>query len=202
LSRYTRYYQRHRDEQLRKSRDYYSKHREQLLEKQRQRRREKHYGAVIKAYEDLIKKSREPIDLTEAEKLVFVAGIVDGEGTITIEKNTNSRFSAGFALHPILTISNTDRKLIEFCKKALKLPHEITRHIKGQRRKDSWRIDVTKKETVLKKLIALRPYLITKSQQADLVMEYCLRRLHTQRGYDKGDLEILAKVRKLNQRGV
>lgn len=166
------------------------------------RRRERKYGAILAEYRSRIDNSRKTHPLTEMEKLAYVAGIVDGEGTITIERMTHPRFSAGFALHPILTISNTDKKLIEFCKKALNLLHAITRHIKGPRRKVSWRIDVTKKETVLEKLLALRPYLITKSKQADLVMEYCLRRLHTQRKYDAEDLEILDKIRKLNRRGV
>lgn len=201
MSRYKRYYERNREELVRKSKNYYHKHREQLLEKQRQQRRERNYGVSIKNFEDLIRKSRESKELTEREKLAFVAGVVDGEGTITIERLTHTRFSKGFALHPILTISNTDRNLIEFCKEVLKLPNQITRHVKGTPRKDCWRIDITKKETVLKLLITLRPFLITKSRQANLLMEYCLRRIHTQRKYDEGDLDIFAKVRTLNKRG-
>lgn len=201
MSRYQQYYQRHRDEMRRKSRNYYNKHREQLLQKQHQRRRERNYGSIIKAYEDLINKSRQSIELTEKEKLAYVAGIVDGEGTITIERLLDVRFSDGFALHPILTVSNTDRQLLEFCKKILKLPNMITSHKKGQGRKDSWRIDITKKETVLEILIVLRPYLIVKRKQADLIMDYCFRRLHTQRKYDERDLEIFSSIRKLNRRG-
>lgn len=103
-------------------------------------------------------------------QLAYLAGIIDGEGSIGIEKLSpyKSRKKTYYAAR--LCIINTDIALIHWLKENFTggswnerkvLPH--------QKRCYRWHIFGTNLERLL---IAVRPYLIIKTKQADCVIQF------------------------------
>ena len=141
----------------------------------------------------------------EAVLLSYLAGIMDGEGTIRIgasnppEKHPdwNTKYYAS------ISIGMTDKRIIEmFVKKfGTKLRQECVPN-----RKIVYRWGTSGNEAVPKILRELLPYLIVKKQQAELVIKFCETRKVT--GFRRNQKlpikellrreEFYKKVKKLN----
>jgi len=105
-------------------------------------------------------------------KLAYIAGIIDGEGTISVFR---SRFSA-LGVQPFISVKNTNKELMDFLYK------EIGGHVRKDKKdkphyKDRWYWRINGFCDVYCLLKALQPYLIIKKKQAEKVMEICEKRL-------------------------
>lgn len=144
---------------------------------------------------------------------VWLAAMIDGEGTITLQRTGKRRVSTGeMGLQPIIIVSNTNQAVIE----ASRIYVEnlgVNPYIKSQsyeRLQRGWKpefkLQVTGLTKVPKVLEAIRPYLCGKLAQADLVLEFCRSRISKGKPkgfvYDDRELEILRAIRGLNARGV
>jgi len=140
--------------------------------------------------------------------LAYIAGIIDGEGTIRIHKSKpytknkhkNYSYSAGIGVGmvekviPLLLQEVFGGALNEEC-----VPD----------RRSIWRWQVSGRMSVYKILEEIAPYLIVKYEQAQAVMEFC-KDWHTpfnrQLGLDSQELQrredAYQKLRKLNSVGV
>jgi DNA-binding CsgD family transcriptional regulator len=133
----------------------------------------------------------------------YVAGMLDGEGTISIVKATrNDRKEPHWK--PLVMITNTNREALEF----------IVREVGGFRfhnkkgttgknsKKPVYRIIMVKHKDVLVLLEMLLPYLMIKRRQAELVIEFCKSRLSkpNHAPYDDKEKEIIDEVKRLNKR--
>jgi hypothetical protein len=105
-------------------------------------------------------------------KASYFAGIVDGEGTITIAKSTRSIGG----LTPLLSVSNTDKGLIDWLTKniggkvTIKKPEKA--HYKVGYR---WYMYSVLDVSIMLKMIY--PYLIIKKENARKVLNFCEWRL-------------------------
>jgi hypothetical protein len=106
--------------------------------------------------------------MSDKAKYAYLAGIIDGEGCITIgagKKETCINYNA------ILCVQNTSRKLIDW----------IQSHFGGQiylskketdKTKAAWMWRFTKKKDIELILLAILPYLVVKKEQAKILLNY------------------------------
>ena len=106
--------------------------------------------------------------LTENERLAWVAGIIDGEGSIMITRSC-ARDSRRY-YYPQLKIVNCNTKMIREVVKILELPRRITKIKKAKiYHKQAYIISYAANDAI-KILKTVRPYLIAKQRQADVCL--------------------------------
>jgi len=152
-------------------------------------------------YDILRKHFDSGIGVVDGVEMIYLAGLIDGDGYITIANRSRGTKKSGRSLSPKIGIGNKDEAIIKFAKRVM------GRYglFKLYRRKGvaSW-VTLQKLAPVLKLLKEIRPYLISKRKICDLVIEFCERRLKTiaagGRGapYTQREIEIFWEVRKLN----
>lgn len=137
--------------------------------------------------------------LTEIQ-LSYLAGIIDGEGSILLCKSRHG-------LRPCISLCMTDKETIQTIVRWLKSSkihiHECKPQRENQRCKFVFRIEIRRINEVLGLLIALFPYLITKKERAHLLMEFCKSRMQNLFSTNtEREIEIFNLMKKLNKRGV
>ncbi len=133
----------------------------------------------------------------------YIAGIIDGEGSIFI---TKWRQRSDIRYYPRIVIVNTNRLLIDNLNKILgPLVSEISTHKrKNSKHKVCYQIRIGKLENILSLLKQILPFLCAKKQQAILTIEYLKnynRKYGSAMEYDNRALEIFEQVTLLNKRG-
>lgn len=146
---------------------------------------------------------------THSFQLGYIAGIIDGEGTIGIhisDKYGNYK--------PVLKIFNTDLRLIEYVSSFMKL-HDMPHYVyisNPKRAKTRYRpcyaivvMGYKRMNKVLNKII---PIVYAKRKQAEFLMEIIKSRLSVPMNYQNQmrkftlyELNLVKKIKKLNQRG-
>ena len=109
-----------------------------------------------------------PFTFTETEK-AYIAGIVDGEGTVSIGQEANGNFMVS------LSISNTFKPLIDWL--SGKLNHKVYILDKAHSRNEKWKILYTvvlSSHTAKELLEVVFPYLIVKREHALVVLGFPL----------------------------
>lgn len=144
-------------------------------------------------------------------ELAYLAGLIDGEGTITLERTGNRRLSGVTGLSPHVVIANTNEAIIQY---AVQLFQRlgVNPHIKtqlkgyGSRQKTCYWVGMTGLTKSRKVLEPLLPYLVGKTAQARLVLDFIYYRGSTAEAkgkpYGTYEIGILEKIRALNFRGV
>lgn len=142
--------------------------------------------------------------------LSYLAGIIDGEGTITLERSGNRRLCGVMGLSPRVIITNTNEQIIQYCVNLFRLMG-VTPYIKTQdvgyktRRKKCYWVCVSGLSKCKKVLEPLIRYLVGKETQARLVLDFIKLRgldsLNKGKPYGEEELIILDKIRALNFRG-
>lgn len=143
-------------------------------------------------------------------KLAWLAGIWDGEGSITIFRHKEKNGSV--KLKPCLVLTNTDINIINEAVKILD-SYDIKFHVIDYTRPKSKRIYqlTTSKLSNLEKFCeTITPYLVGKKSQAELLYRYVKLRIdkikiagnnkHAIR-YDEEELALQIKLQALNHRG-
>lgn len=144
-------------------------------------------------------------------ELAYLAGIIDGEGTVTLEwSGRRAKRSLMPGLRPTVHITNTDEILIQHCLNVLK-KFNIKPQIRSQpvgyksRKKRCYWLKIQGLSRVKKLLEPIKPFLIVKSAQAALLLEFINHRgdprLAKGKKYGQVEKGILDKIRALNLRG-
>lgn len=107
--------------------------------------------------------------LTETE-LAYIAGIVDGEGSISLVRSTHAKRTRGRYIYPMVRVANTDRLLIEWL--IAKTGCGAVRYSvqSGDRFKLVHHVGWAVSDAI-ELLKAIRPFLVIKAGRADLVLE-------------------------------
>lgn len=131
-----------------------------------------------------------PFLVVDEPTLAYLAGLVDGEGTISINHGDE-----GYG--PYLCISNTSDALAEWCRsKGFSVGYSRTTNCRPY-----WRMSLYGMR-IREVLLKLLPYLVVKKQQAELLIEFIDLRL-SQTFREKPSermLTIFSKIRRLNRR--
>jgi len=195
-------------ERMKKVRDYLKRYHEIWREKNRERVRtaSRERARKYRLLKHRSKKEETHVkELSEAEK-GYLAGLIDGEGTISIGKKNNKTGRLGFTLTPSVSIANTNEGLIRYCQSLIG-----GCVYKGKRRKPNhhakFTLRVHRHTEIMKILEQVYPYLRIKKKHAELLMEYCKSRIKKRRyissvtvPYDENELRIHEEIRKLNER--
>lgn len=124
----------------------------------------------------------------EAE-LAYIAGIFDGEGTITLHITPNKA-----RVYPNVAISNTDSCIVEFCQAIIGGSIRLSPRPKNQKTT----LILTPKRSHLPMILeSLVPYLVAKKKVAELLLRYIRLRDENKwrHGYTKAELELIREVR-------
>ena len=131
--------------------------------------------------------------MTEVQK-AYIAGIVDGEGSISIahskHKNNGKRY---YSLR--IDVVNTDRKLIDYMADVTDTGYTYC----YESRKNEWKNIhswVTTRKSAEEFLREILPYLVIKKERAELALEF---RKHS-RKVEKQE-QFFEKMKALNKRG-
>ena len=127
----------------------------------------------------------------------YIAGIVDGEGTVTLMKHHKNEMPA-----PSVSVANNNLKLLKYLKKRIGGVIVSKKKYKPHHN-DSYAWSV-KQDRALSFLKEIKKYLIVKRQQAELITRDYKKVTHRAGKYTPKMLRsknlLVAKIRKLNQR--
>lgn len=124
-------------------------------------------GTVIKPCHIFLKKRTIKIP-NEREKLGYIAGILDGEGTVGFHKN-NGRFIA-----PNVAVVNSNKEVLNWLKNEIGGGISFNSH--GTNKVCStWQLDRTRDIHAF--LNAIIPFLIIKRENARRVIDYCYQKI-------------------------
>lgn len=132
------------------------------------------------------------------DELSWLGGIWDGEGSIGIYKRRNY-------FVPSVSVSNTNEVLINKVKNILdfyNIEYYVEYSDRGKRTnaRPAWAIKMESKPRVSKFLSLIKPYLVAKQGQADLVLSWCSYDKR-RKELSKQDHEIMTELKSLNSRG-
>ena len=139
----------------------------------------------------------------QQERLAFLAGLIEGEGTITIQRS-NKRKNGKHNILPIVQIANSNAELIEFAVKTLRetgaSPYVYWKKQSEKTRAPSATIHLGGYNRVGSFLKVITPYLISKRRQAEIVLSMCERRCNQPKNtpYADEDLQAVDLIRQLN----
>lgn len=139
----------------------------------------------------------------QQERLAFLAGLVEGEGTITIQRS-NVRRNGKHNLLPLLQVANSNETLVDFTVQLMRTldvsPYVYWRKQKAAARSATVHVGGYKRCGRLLTLLA--PYLVSKRPQAELVLAMCIRRQNLPKcsPYTAEDLEAVERIRVLNKK--
>ncbi len=148
-------------------------------------------------------------NLSEQDK-IWLAAAIDFEGSLSIAINRGGRKRYA----TIVEINNTNKPLVEEFKSKCRVNNKIAKTKRDGNRKDVYQLVISNKSFVFAFLKEIMPYLISKKQQAKLIMEfieihsihlvnhkkiYYTRKLFKLTERQK---EIVNKIRQLNKRGI
>jgi len=116
----------------------------------------------------------------EKWKIHYLAGIIDGEGAIKLQKSKDSKY--GYS--PRLWVKNTDKRLVEWLHKTFGgcVNFERRMRIKWS---DIWVWSVHSTFDLTQLLPTVLPFLIVKKEDAEKVLKFCKKRLKNS-GYRLG----------------
>lgn len=116
--------------------------------------------------------------MPKEQDLAWLAGFIDGQGSITISKQ---RIKGKIKLCPTIGITNTCQTTILHCKKILD-SLDTSYHIQhkepqGKKKQESYSLVTRNNQYIHRTIIHLLPYLITKASQAEMTLEFVAKKL-------------------------
>ena len=134
--------------------------------------------------------------------LAYIAGFIDGEGSISIIHHATK--SKGIRWDTRINITNTNKEVLEFISNILPVKHRL--FYEDERRNPSWKkrwyLVINRQKDIKLLLELIYSYLILKKKQAEIMLKFIDSRLSHRTGrYTEYEIELIKKLRKLNQKG-
>jgi hypothetical protein len=143
--------------------------------------------------------------LTEAQ-IGYIAAFLDGEGGVQITMTFRKDRVYKTALHPCVYFTNTNQEAIQTIRSWLQAGCIVRIEPKGEGYRTGYALHITGIRNIVILLKRIRPYLIIKAKQADLMSRFCERRLAhymgKERTYTENELSLYTALKALNKRGV
>jgi len=141
--------------------------------------------------------------MTNKEKNAYLAGIIDGEGTITILNHQQYKRKTK-QYKPCISIANTDENLMIFISQNYSEKYHVLRYA-GKNNKKCYVWMIRSLDNIQDILERTAPYLVIKKKQAKILYKYVMTRkkvrLHNKNApYSEIEFECHKQIRKLNQR--
>jgi len=127
----------------------------------------------------------------------WLAGIIDGEGTITIEKKQR-KDSGNINYMPLIIINNTNleflKKIKEICRCGTVVQHSPSYVKKHPNWNPTYRLEIKGSFNVKTLLKQVYPYLIIKRKHAEIVMRVCEENIRAYSLNQPANTEYLEKL--------
>jgi len=141
--------------------------------------------------------------MTSQEKNAYLAGIVDGEGTITIFNHQQYKRKTK-QYKPCISIANTDENLMIYISKNYSEKYHVLRY-EGEKNKTCYVWMIRSLDNIQNILDRIMPYLIIKKQHAKILYKYIMTRkkvrLYNKNApYSEIEYKCYKKIKKLNER--
>ena len=120
--------------------------------------------------------------MQDNEKLAFVAGIIEGEGTFSLSKSVDQRHGKHYtSFHPQIIIVNNNLQLLEFCQDIIGGAIYEKQEPKGSYPFHGKVFDlrICGQRKILNAIANLLPFLVSKKREGELLYEYCLSRINS-----------------------
>lgn len=143
--------------------------------------------------------------LTDIEKS-YLAGVIDGEGTITLVKANHLGMKDGVQLRPSVFITGTNYNFIEYTKNLMG-GYLYVGISKEENHRDKVVVKLDKSQEILLFLEQIHKFLFLKRKQAELIIEFININPKFRNGksepasYLLRQFEIYEEIRFLNSRG-
>lgn len=149
-------------------------------------------------------------------KIAWLAGIVDGEGSIGMKRTRDKRVGRSPLMYsPLIQITNCDFDLLNETENILDLLKIKYNHWKridsrNSKWKDSGNVSINSYENCIKFLEILIPFLISKKKHAKILLSFCKMRIKInhrgqggkfQKTYNGKEIIYWEKLHKLNHKG-
>ncbi len=138
------------------------------------------------------------------DEAVYIAGLLDGEGmlTISVKGGRIKQGSAVYPLTPIISLTNSHIGLIEWLRPRLGGCTLKSPYTKGSKWKVIYTLQVARLLDIKALLEQTLPYLIVKRHQAELLLEFCdLRLKDTWMPSNPRLWKIAIEIRDINKKG-
>ena len=143
----------------------------------------------------------------QQERLIWLAGFIDGEGYLGIKKVRRANPYSGYQLTARIVISNTSENALAFLEGILKengVPYRIKYPRIEKHWKPAFQIEIECFKPVSKLLNLVRHYLVVKAQQADILLAFIERRQKACRAaqnsrYTATDIMSWQQIKELNK---
>jgi len=148
-------------------------------------------------------------NVTERQ-IAWLAGIIDGEGCLAICKVRRPKDSRnGIGYYTMVSITNANLDIINTAEKIIakiigKNPAVYTPRTYGEELRQCFRVILRARIDIVKLLSVIYSDLVGKRAQADLLIDFCMRRLNSQKvngryaEYTKSEHEIVSKIKRMN----
>lgn len=143
--------------------------------------------------------------LEVVRELSWLAGIIDGEGTITIRYK--NRKNSTPILAPVVSIVNTDMAMIDEIERILR-KHNLAFWVSESKQTKNWKprkiIEISGIKRLNRFLPVIENYLIAKKEECILVREWCQYRVDNygkyknHENYSTYDFETLIKIKEFH----
>lgn len=156
-------------------------------------------GDLIMENTSLQEDDQQESSLLKERKLGWFAGIIDGEGTITIR--VKERKNQSTLLTPVISMVNTNKLLIDTFIEILKeyeIPHWVTYYEGTNNWKEKWAVQISGIKRCQKALPIFKDYLVSKKELAEIVLDWCNNRisiLGKRTYYSDKDIEIVRLIK-------
>lgn len=141
--------------------------------------------------------SEEPDRPADGWKYAYVAGAVDFGSSLSVKVSKSNRRKIGYGIAPQMLISSTDKTVLgfidEFCE-----AHDIVPRFRET--KTSKRLEFSKRDDLLKFLKLVRPYLISRHAEVEILINDLIPGLETGKGSSKeGFYELIGYVDQIRE---
>ena len=136
------------------------------------------------------------------EERAYLAGLLDGEGSITVSlRRRGTKSNIMPSMSPLIIFTNSNSDLVKYVHSLI--AGSTIKTVKATSiRRTVWSIQVARLNDIESLLGQLFQYLIAKKRQAQLILEYCkVRKQDTLLSYNDRLFEIAKEVRALNKKG-
>jgi len=139
---------------------------------------------------------------TELE-LAWLAGFIDGEGCLDFQKGYQKALKRD-TYQPRVRINNTDiptlNKVDDLLRRMMAGHYIYWRHPENKKWKSSWDVEIVGFKKVQRFLIQINPYLYTKKEKAEMLLDFTNSRLSNEDGsgkapYSEKEVKLLARLR-------
>jgi len=153
--------------------------------------------------------------MTRKEFWIWLAGFLDGEGTITIYKNRKKgqkKFtSRGYLIVPDISIYGTNFKILReitgFLQQEGIKAGIYSRKTLRKNWKQDWNVQIRAFAPLQKFLLKIKPFLRLKVKQAEILEKYLrlrtsrIAKYHKYVLYSDDEVALIGKIQKLNKKG-